>query len=237
MLPRLLTATLLVSVLIACGRHPRQHDAVLTEPVSGLKTVVTVADLHNVELVAARDNPEGLGTLSIRGKPIVGYTCLPDGSCDISVFGGNIPDVTVRTLPNRRGLKEVEVDGSEWLTWDRNADGQMDTRVGVKTHQSEIWLDGRWVLMTIAGNGTHRKYFAGGREVVFLAKRMVVQWHLTIHSSRTRFVALRLRLASWAGRLNSGVREHAGPCAAHVFRSDGPRPRRGYPQPVNARSF
>jgi hypothetical protein len=29
---------------------------------------------------------------------------------------------------------------------------------------------------------------------------------LTIHSSRTRFVASRLHLASWAGRLNSGVR-------------------------------
>jgi hypothetical protein len=170
MLPRLLTATLLAYELIACGRSPKQHDALLTEPVSGSKTVVTVADLHNVELVAARDNPEGLGTLNVRGKPIVGYTCLPDGSCNISVFGGNIPAVSVRTLPNGRGLKEVEVDGSEWLTWDKNTDGQMDTRVGVKTNQSEIWLDGRWVLTTIVGNGKHHKYFAGGREVVFSQK-------------------------------------------------------------------
>jgi hypothetical protein len=32
--------------------------------------------------------------------------------------------------------------------------------------------------------------------------------NLTIHSSRTRFVAAMLHLASWAGRLNSGVRCH-----------------------------
>jgi hypothetical protein len=37
---------------------------------------------------------------------------------------------------------------------------------------------------------------------------LALQASLTIHSSRTRFVASRLRLGSRAGRLNSGVMPH-----------------------------
>jgi hypothetical protein len=170
MLPRFVTTAWLATMLIACGRNSTQHDAFFTEPVTGSKVVVTVADIRDVELVASRDNPEGLGTLNIRKKPVVGYTCLPDGSCDISVFNGNAPAVIVKILPNGHGLKEVEVDGSEWFTWDKNADGQIDTRVNVKTNKAEIWLDGEWRLETTIGNGKSRKYFADSREVVFSPK-------------------------------------------------------------------
>jgi len=124
--------------LNACSSECRPQEKVFVDPIAGSKTVMNVVKLGDLEVVAMRDKPDGLGTLIIRGKPIVAYICGPNGSCDISVFGGKVPAVTVTTQARGEGLKEVQVEGSEWSTWDTNADGQIDMRIRRESKTVEI---------------------------------------------------------------------------------------------------
>jgi hypothetical protein len=161
------TVALIAVGLGACNDASVPLEQTFTDPVTGSKTPMSVLKLGQLEVAAMRDKPEGFGTVTIRGKPVVGYLCMPDESCDIYVFDASDAAVTVRTRARGAGLKAVEVNGSKWLTWDTNADGQVDTRVHRGSDSVEIWIDGQWLPRTTTGVGKDRQYFSGNREVVW----------------------------------------------------------------------
>ncbi len=168
-----IAAVLAMGALCSCSGKSAPTEQTYVDPITGSKTSVSVATLGGVQVVALREKPEGFGTLSINSKPVVGYVCSPDESCDISVFIGKAPRVTVKTRSQGEALKEVQVFGSNWATWDHNGDGQTDTRVRNQSKVVEIWLDNQWMLRTSAGTGTERKYLVGGREVELSEKGWV----------------------------------------------------------------
>jgi hypothetical protein len=145
----------------------------ITDPLSGSKTIVDVVNLGDLEMVAARDRPDGFGTLNVRGKPIVGYTCSTDGSCVISIFVGKLPAVTVSTQSKGTALEKVWVVGPEWSTFDNNGTGLSDTRVASGSKVAEIWFNGQWTPRTTTFDGSKRRYFVGDREVVLSKKGWV----------------------------------------------------------------
>jgi hypothetical protein len=159
-------AALTIASLGACSKNSTPVEKSYVDPISGSKTVVNVVDLGDLELVAARDRPDGFGTLNVHSKPLLGYSCSPDGSCVISIFVGKVPSVTVSTQSEGKVLKEVWVSGSEWNTFDHNGTGLSDSRVAIGSKTAEIWLDGEWTPRTTTLDGGKRRYFVGGREVV-----------------------------------------------------------------------
>jgi hypothetical protein len=159
-------AAFTVASLGACTKGSTPVEKSYLDPISGSKTVVNVVDLGDLELVAARDRPDGFGTLNVHSKPILSYSCSPDGSCVISIFVGKVPSVTISTQSQGRALKGIWVTGSEWNTFDNTGTGLSDTRVANGSKVAEIWLNGQWTPRSTTFSGGKRRYFVGDREVV-----------------------------------------------------------------------
>ena len=162
-------AVLVFSItLVACRESPNGslRNVAVTDPITGQRTDVEVANVGEVEVVTPADGSGSFAIIYLKGQPISETYVLSDRQHTSILDRQNASLVTLESEARSGNPLSITYGSAGWVAIDENFDGQIDTRGKGQPLVTEIWVDGGWRIRRVDGSGKDRHYLVGDREVL-----------------------------------------------------------------------